>query len=208
MLGRMNVRSTLLLGAVAALSLLTFAACGTGEPTTPAHAPANQPPQIMILVPTSTAAPTAAPTPIPTPTPSPLEEGFLLITDVEDATSVQQVSLDGHVFELEIAATSEERARGLMHRESLPQDAGMLFVFSQESTLNFWMKNTLIPLDILYIDSMGVVVDIQTMETQIGAPTSELRTYPSAAPAQYALEINAGLAAALGFEVEDQALFR
>ena len=177
----------------------------------PTHAPANQPPQISDSRANVDGGPhshclTYADS--ATPTPSPLEEDFLLITDVEDATSVQQISLGGHVFELEIAATPEERARGLMHRESLPQDAGMLFIFSQESTLNFWMKNTLIPLDILYIDSMGVVVDIQTMETQIGAPTSELRTYPSAAPAQYALEINAGLAAALGFEVEDQALFR
>ncbi len=84
----------------------------------------------------------------------------------------------------------------------------MLFVFSQEAPLNFWMKNTLIPLDILYMDSSGVVVDIQTMAPQPGVPDSELRSYPSAEPAQYALEINAGLAKSLGFAVGDQAYFR
>lgn len=128
--------------------------------------------------------------------------------DVKDAASIRQVSLMGHVFVLEIADTPAERALGLMHRESLAENAGMLFVFSQESPLNFWMKNTLIPLDILYMDSAGVVVDIQTMYPQPGVPDSELRNYPSAAPAQHALEINAGLAESLGFEVGDQAYFR
>ena len=118
------------------------------------------------------------------------------------------MSLKGHVFVLEVAATPAERARGLMHRESLAENAGMLFVFSQESHLNFWMKNTLIPLDILYMDSAGVVVDIQTMHPQPGVPDSELRTYPSAAPAQYALEISAGLAESLGFAIGDQAYVR
>ncbi len=210
MLGCMTVRFTLLSGAVAALLLLALAACGTGEPPTSTRAPVTQPPEIVALMPTSTAAPTATalPTPSATPTPIPLDEGFLLITVAKDATALRQMWLNGHVFELEIAATPAERGRGLMHRESLPEDTGMLFVFSSENTLSFWMKNTLIPLDILYIDSTGVVVDIQTMIPQPGAPNSELRTYPSAAPAQYALEINAGFAETLGFEVGDQGYFR
>ena len=122
--------------------------------------------------------------------------------------SIREMSFKGHVFALEIAATPAERARGLMNRDSLAQDSGMLFVFLTESPLNFWMKNTLIPLDILYMDSAGVVVDIQTMIPQPGVSDSELREYPSAAPAQYALEINAGLAGSLGFAVGDQAYFR
>ena len=210
MLGCMTVRSILLSGAVAALLFLALAACGTGESPTSTRAPVTQPPEIVALMPTSTAVPTAtaSSTPSATPTSIPLEAGFLLITDVEDAASVRQIWLNGHVFELEIAATPEQRSRGLMHRESLPEDVGMLFVFSSENTLSFWMKNTLIPLDILYIDSAGVVVDIQTMVPQPGAPSSELRTYPSAAPAQYALEINADLADTLGFQPGDQGYFR
>lgn len=203
----MTVRSIGILGVIAALVVLTLAACNpsgfsTSEPSS------TPPPSAVVLPPTSTVLPSASPTLTPTAIPPPLEEGFLLIEDIEDPASVRQMSLKGHVFVLEIADTPAERAIGLMHRESLPEDAGMLFVFSAESPLNFWMKNTLIPLDILYMDSAGVVVDIQTMTPQPGVSDSELREYPSAAPAQYALEINAGLAESLGFAVEDQAYFR
>jgi len=171
--------------------------------------PTNTPrPDVQILPPTATAEAFPTPTFTAIPAASPLEQGFLVIDDVEDEASIRHVSVRGHIFLLEIADTPAERALGLMHRESLAEDAGMLFVFPQESSLNFWMKNTLIPLDILYMDSSGVVVDIHTMVPQPGVPDSELRHYPSAAPAQYALEINAGLAELLGFAVGDQAYFR
>ena len=203
----MTVRSIGILGVIASFVVLTFAVCNpsgfsTSEPST------TPPPSAIVLPPTSTALPSATPTLTATAIPSPFEEGFLLIENVEDPASIREMSLKGHVFALEIAATPAERARGLMNRESLAQDSGMLFVFLTESPLNFWMKNTLIPLDILYMDSAGVVVDIQTMTPQPGVSDSELREYPSAAPAQYALEINAGLAESLGFAVEDQAYFR
>ncbi len=170
--------------------------------------PESRRPDIRVLPPTLTAAPSATPTGAATPTPSPGEEGFLAIEDVEDPASIREIFINGHVFVLEIADTPAERALGLMHRESLAEDAGMLFVFSAERTLNFWMKGTLISLDILYIDAEGVVVDIRTMHPQPGVPDSELRSYPSAAPAQYALEINAGLAESHGFTVGDQAYVR
>lgn len=83
----------------------------------------------------------------------------------------------------------------------------MLFVYETEQRLNFWMKGTLIPLDILFLDSNGIVVDVQTMTPQIGAADSELIVYRSAAPARYALEMNAGLAEALGVEPGAVVLF-
>lgn len=113
----------------------------------------------------------------------------------------------GQVFQLEIAATQEERARGLMGRESILDDYAMLFVYESERRLSFWMKGTFIPLDILFLDSDGVVVDVQTMTPQIGATDSELVRYRSAAPARYAMEMNAGLAETLGVEPGAVVLF-
>ena len=132
----------------------------------------------------------------------------MLMTDVDDPTAVSQMIIRDYIFELEIAATGVERQRGLMDRESLAENAGMLFVFPEERFLSFWMKNTLIPLDILYMDAEGTVIDIQTMLPEPGVPDSELMTYPSAAPARFALEINAGVAELLGLEVGDVAYFK
>ena len=99
---------------------------------------------------------------------------------------------------MELAITPEERQRGLMGRTSLAHDAGMLFVFGEERILSFWMKGTLIPLDILFIDEEQRIVDIQTMLPQPDTADNELTRYPSAEPAIYALEVNTGVAAELG----------
>lgn len=98
---------------------------------------------------------------------------------------------------VEIADTDEERQTGLMGRTALPEDAGMLFVFGAEQQLSFWMKDTLIPLSIAFIDSEGRIVDIQDMQ-----PLDET-SHPSAAPAQYALEVNQGFFGARGIQVGD-----
>lgn len=98
---------------------------------------------------------------------------------------------------VEIADTDEERQTGLMGRTALPEDAGMLFVFGAEQQLSFWMKDTLIPLSIAFIDSEGRIVDIQDMQPLDEAP------HPSAAPAQYALEVNQGFFGARGIQVGD-----
>ena len=88
-----------------------------------------------------------------------------------------------------------------MERASLPQDRGMLFVYPGEGLLRFWMLNTLIPLDIIFMDSEGIVVDVQTMLPEPAVPQNELRIYTSRGPAQYALEVNAGAAADCGVTV-------
>lgn len=88
-----------------------------------------------------------------------------------------------------------------MERASLPRDQGMLFVFDAPSRWSFWMKNTLVPLDLLFLDPSGVIVDIQTMLPEPGKPDAELSIYTARGTALYALEINAGLAQELGVSV-------
>jgi len=100
--------------------------------------------------------------------------------------------------QVEIADTDAERRTGLMGRSALAEDAGMLFVFDREQPLSFWMKNTLIPLSVAYIDEGGTIVDIQDMQ-----PLDET-SHPSAAPAKYALEANQGFFEAHGINVGDR----
>jgi uncharacterized membrane protein (UPF0127 family) len=89
----------------------------------------------------------------------------------------------------EVADTEAERERGLMGRASLAEGDGMLFVFDHEQPLAFWMKNTLIPLDIAYFDANGGFVSSVTM---IPCERDPCATYPSARPASFALEVPAG----------------
>ncbi|MFW5655884.1 MAG: DUF192 domain-containing protein [Roseicyclus sp.] len=91
-------------------------------------------------------------------------------------------------FRVEVADTPQARARGLMFVESLPSGAGMLFVFPDEAARSFWMRNTLISLDILYFDAEGRWVSAQ----ENAVPLDET-SLPSEGPAQYVLEINGGL---------------
>ncbi len=101
--------------------------------------------------------------------------------------------------EVEIADTDAERQTGLMGRNVLPENAGMLFVFEGEQTLSFWMRDTLIPLSIAYIDAEGRIVDIQDMQPLDDVPPH----YVSAQPAQYALEVNQGFFEERGVMVGD-----
>lgn len=107
---------------------------------------------------------------------------------------------------VEIADDSAERAQGLMYRTELGEDKGMLFIFNEESIRSFWMKNTLIPLSIAFIDSEGRIVDIQKIEP-VGREQTvsdvELPRYVSAEPAKYALEVNQGFFEERGVEVGD-----
>jgi uncharacterized membrane protein (UPF0127 family) len=86
----------------------------------------------------------------------------------------------------EIAATPGDREQGLMHRESMPEDHGMLFVFPEERVLNFWMKDTPLPLSIAFADAGGRILRIADMEPR------SLETVSSRKPARYALEMNQG----------------
>jgi uncharacterized membrane protein (UPF0127 family) len=97
------------------------------------------------------------------------------------------------VARVEVAADDYSRQRGLMFRESLPPDTGMLFVYPDEEPRNFWMKNTLIPLSIAYADRTGLIVKILDMAPGAeGVPDVRLQRYPSDRPATYALEMQLG----------------
>lgn len=105
------------------------------------------------------------------------------------------VALAGHPVEVEIASTPAQWERGLMWRHSLAPGHGMLFVFPSASRQAFWMKNTLIPLDILFFDSQGTLVASWASVPPCHA--SPCRTYPSGRPARYVLEMPSGSARAL-----------
>lgn len=98
-------------------------------------------------------------------------------------------------FSVELALTPKQQERGLMFRNHLASDAGMLFIFPKVQTATFWMKNTLIPLDMLFIAPDGQVADIHAD----AVPRSEA-TIASAVPVKAVLEVNAGTAARLGIK--------
>lgn len=100
-------------------------------------------------------------------------------------------------YTVEIAATESTREHGLMQRDSMPDHWGMIFVFSDEEPRSFWMKNTRIPLDIVFIDAGGRVVSVHTMKPY------DLSNTDSNGPAKYAVELNAGQADKCGIKAGD-----
>lgn len=110
------------------------------------------------------------------------------------------------VLDVEVAYTARARAQGLMHRTSLPENAGMLFVFEEAQVLAFWMKNTLIPLSIAFIDPRWRINDIQDMDPP--KPGGEIPIYLSKHPARYALEVNQSFFRRHGITVGARVIYR
>jgi len=115
----------------------------------------------------------------------------------EGKGSLLPLTIKGKTIKVEVARTEKEQEKGLMFRERLGKDEGMLFVYEREERLSFWMKNTRLSLSIAFIDKGGRIVDIQDME-----PFS-LETHRSAYPARYAQEMNRGWFAREGLKVGD-----
>ena len=113
--------------------------------------------------------------------------------DIEPAQVIFHVSAGDVVVAVEIADSPAERSQGLMNRRTLATDHGMIFMFPADDVQSFWMKNTLIPLDMIFVNSalevVGVVADAEPM-------TTTPRTVD--APAAYVVEVNGGFAAANG----------
>lgn len=117
-----------------------------------------------------------------------------------------QVCLRGTCLAVEVADTQEERSRGLQNRSSLPEGEGMLFIFPSESIYRFWMKETLISLDMIWLDDQRKIVGIAT-----DVPPCQQDPCPQYGPEQmslYVLEANAGYADRLGLKIGDQAVFK
>ena len=104
-----------------------------------------------------------------------------------------------HRFTVEIVDTPEARAQGLMFRQSLAEDAGMLFDFHEERPVSFWMRNTFIPLDMIFISAAGRVENIH-----VNARPQDPTSIPSGVPVRFVLEIAGGRSAAIDLEIGDR----
>jgi uncharacterized membrane protein (UPF0127 family) len=129
----------------------------------------------------------------------------LLVCSACSSTPFQKVCIRKTCVVVELADTGALRTHGLMFRESLAWDRGMLFVFEQEDVHSFWMKNTRIPLDMIWIGADKRVVSIR--ERVPSCVTSACQTYSPAAKALYVLEVNAGWVARNGIRVGDAVKF-
>jgi uncharacterized membrane protein (UPF0127 family) len=112
-----------------------------------------------------------------------------------------QTASGKHGFQVEVMRTDEQRARGLMYRRFMPADRGMMFDFKTEQPVNMWMKNTYLPLDMIFMARDGTVTHI-ARDTE---PLSE-RIISSNGPAFAVLEVNAGVAAKIGLKAGDRVL--
>ena len=137
----------------------------------------------------------------------------LIADDAKPKKLLWPLEIGGSLFSnMETALSDEERTRGLMFRASLADDGGMLFLFKKSEKHSFWMRNTLIPLDVIFIDLKGKITAIHTMKVERPRAEDEseeaylmrLPSYPSKMPVIAAIELNAGMANALGLKVGDR----
>jgi uncharacterized protein len=110
---------------------------------------------------------------------------------------VIQMQLGSKSFTLEVAVTEDEQSHGLMYRSSMPATHGMIFVFPDERPISIWMKNTSIPLDLIFLSSAGKIVSIHSLKA------FDITPVPSESPAKYGIELNQGAAAAAGIKKGD-----
>jgi uncharacterized membrane protein (UPF0127 family) len=105
-----------------------------------------------------------------------------------------QLTAGMYLIQAEVAADFGSRAQGLMYREEMPSNAGMLFIFDEPGDQCMWMKNTLIPLSVAFMDDAGTIINIEDMAPQT------LDSHCARRPARYALEVNRGWFAARGIK--------
>lgn len=115
-----------------------------------------------------------------------------------------EIQIGSKKITVDLAVTPAQHEKGLMYRETLDKDQGMLFIFNKEQVLNFWMKNTYVDLSIAYINSKMKIIDIQEMKATTTLEVAEPPTYPSKKPAMYALEMPKGWFKASNIKVGQQ----
>lgn len=128
---------------------------------------------------------------------------FVLDNDEDfesESPDIKEVYLKDRAFNLEVVRTHEDMSKGLMFRESLDRNKGMIFVYEDEAKRSFWMKNTKISLDMIFIDSNNKVIEIK--ENIQPCEAKECESYLSL-PAKYVIEINGGVSSDIGLEVGD-----
>ena len=126
---------------------------------------------------------------------------ILILAFLVSCTSAPYVKIGDAKVLVELAVTPEEKAKGLMHREYLDENKGMLFIFEDEKAPSFWMKNTLIPLDMIFINSDNKIVDILVAEPCKKDPC---KSYTPKADAKYVLEVNAGFSERHNAKIGDE----
>ncbi len=124
-----------------------------------------------------------------------------LVTFDTAEIAIETAAGERHVFQVELAVRREQFGQGLMFRQEMAADAGMLFILPRPQTLNMWMKNTYLPLDMLFLNTAGEIVKIA--ERTVPLSTDRI---PSGRPVKGVLEVNAGVAERLGLAVGDRVL--
>lgn len=129
---------------------------------------------------------------------------------IQNKNRSSSVTIKDKTFEVELARTDAERIKGLAGRSALDADSGMLFIFGKSDIHSFWMKDTFIPLDIIWIND-NKIVEITTLypagQSPLGgaaSPNEKIPQYKPTQKANYVLEINAGLSQKYGFRVGDK----
>jgi len=130
--------------------------------------------------------------------------GFLILYAKKEPSSLKKVIINDSEILVEIAQTPKERAKGLSGRQNLPQNRGMLFIFERPDRYSFWMKETLIPLDFLWIAHNKIVEATQNVQPQNFQPS---KTLTPAQAADKVLELNAGTIERLNIKVGDMIKF-
>ena len=131
--------------------------------------------------------------------------GFVIYS-LNDSKEIREVCFNNSCYKVEVSKTSQERSRGLMFREYLKEENGMLFIFSEEGKYGFWMKNTYIPLDIIWISQNNEVV--QTIENIQPCKIDDCLSYGGHENALYVLEVNSGEIEKNNIKIGDEVEFK
>jgi len=130
---------------------------------------------------------------------------LVLTFSVYGKTRFTRIFFNQHEFTVELAETDSQKAIGLMFRKSIPEDFGMLFLYSDEDYRAMWMKNTLIPLDLVFINSQKEIVDI--IQEVPPCKKDPCESYISKEKARFVLELNSGTAKKIELKIGDRIFF-